>query len=69
MDELLKGQLLIDDMAMAIAQGNDEQALQYYEEYKKIYEKITGKNLQISFQELKKLRKQQPTEQETEIEL
>lgn len=69
MDELLKGQLLIDDMAMAIAQGNDEQALQYYEEYKKIYEKITGKNLQISFQELKKLRKQQTTEQENEIEL
>lgn len=69
MDELLKGQLLIDDMAMAIAQGDDEKASQYYEEYKKIYEKITGKNLPISFQELKKLRKQQPTEQETEIEL
>ena len=43
MDELVRSQQLIDDMAMAIAQGNDEQAREHYEEYKVIYEKITKK--------------------------
>lgn len=69
MDELVRSQMLIDDLAKAIAEEDDEQALKYYEEYKKIYEKITGKNLTITFEELKNLRKKKTTEQEIENEL
>lgn len=56
MDELLKSQILLDNLARAIAEKDDEKALEYYEQYKKIYEKITGKNLQITLDELKKTR-------------
>ena len=69
MDELVRSQMLIDDLANAIAEEDDEQALKYYGEYKKIYEKITGKNLTITFEELKNLRKKKTTEQEIENEL
>lgn len=69
MDELVKSQQLIDDMAMAIAQGNDEQARKHYEEYKKIYEKITKKKFPKTFEELKKARRREMTELETEIEI
>lgn len=69
MDELVRSQMLIDDMAKAIAEENDEQALKYFEEYKKIYEKITRKKLPMTFEDLKKSRKPKTTEQEIEIEL
>lgn len=69
MDELVRSQQLIDDMAMAIAQGNDEQAREYYEEYRVIYEKITKKKFPKTFEELKNSRKREMTELETEIEI
>lgn len=69
MDELLKCQILLDDLARAIVEEQDEQALKYYEEYKKIYEKITGKKLPKTFEELKKSRESQTSEQEIENEL
>ena len=56
MDEVLKGQILIDKIAKAIAEGNEEQALRYFEEYKILYEKITGKKLQMTFESLKRTR-------------
>ena len=68
MDELLRSQILIDEIGRAIAENNDDRALEHFEEYKKIYEKITGKKLQKTFEELINVRKQKITEQETENE-
>ena len=68
MDELLRSQMLIDEIGRAIAENNDDRALEHFEEYKKIYEKITGKKLQKTFEELINVRKQKITEQETENE-
>ena len=69
MDELLKSQILLDDLAIAIAEEKDEEALKYFEEYKKIYEKITSKKFPKTFEELKNSRNRNSREQEIEIEL
>lgn len=66
MDEVVKCQILLEDLAKSIAQGDNEKALEYYEEYKSIYEKITGKKLQITFKELKQSRTKITMKEETE---
>lgn len=69
MEELIKSQMLLDELAIAIAEERDEDALKYYEEYKEIYEKITCKKFPKTFEQLKKSREQKTSEEELEIEL
>ena len=69
MDEVLKSQMLLEDLAKAIAEEREEEALEYYEQYKTIYEKITGKKFSITFEELKKTKNKKNEEQEIEMEL
>lgn len=69
MDEVLKSQMILDDLAKAIAEEREEDALEYYMQYKTIYEKITGKELRITFEELKKTKNKEKEEQEIEMEL
>ena len=64
MDDLLKSQMLMDDLAMAIAEENYEKALKYYEEYVATNEKITKKKFPKTFDEIKNMRKSKKEEQE-----
>ena len=42
MDNLLKSELLLDELAKALVEQDEKQAFKIYQEYKKLYEKITG---------------------------
>ena len=69
MDEVLKSQMLLEDLAKAIVEEREEEALEYYIQYKTIYEKITGKKLHITFEELKKAKNKEKEEKEIGMEL
>ena len=53
MDNLLKSELLLDELAKALVEQDEKQAFKIYQEYKKLYEKITGESFLTTFEELK----------------
>lgn len=59
MNELIKSEILLDKLVQAIFDGNDDLSNKYYNEYKIIYEKITGKKFEISIESLKRIRQEQ----------
>lgn len=59
MNELIKSEIILDKLVQAISDGNDDLSNKYYNEYKSIYEKVTGKKFEISIEELKKIKQQQ----------
>lgn len=59
MNELIKSEIILDKLVQAISDGNDDLSNRYYNEYKSIYEKITGKKFEISIEKLKRIKQEQ----------
>lgn len=68
MQKFFESEIILQKLADAIANDEDDLAKKYYSEYKNMYENCTGKELKVTFEELINVRESRNRNKEEEIE-